>query len=116
MQIIQKIRCPNCGSEGERHYNSGSQTTRTQCPTCDYLMVTCARTGKVLEAYAPGLSPHSLSLRRRPELSTSSIRLQPTGVTYADSDLLLLQDVDERLDTPRTGPMVGRLSDRIVGN
>jgi C4-type Zn-finger protein len=55
MQIVQKIRCPNCGSEGERHYLSDSQLTRTQCPICDYLMISCTRTGKVIEAYAPGI-------------------------------------------------------------
>jgi DNA-directed RNA polymerase subunit RPC12/RpoP len=55
MQIVQKIRCSNCGSEGERYYLSDSQLTRTQCPTCDYLMISCTRTGKVIEAYAPGI-------------------------------------------------------------
>ncbi|MBD2609065.1 replication restart DNA helicase PriA [Scytonema hofmannii FACHB-248] len=55
MQIVQKIRCPNCGSEGERYYISDSQLTRTQCPTCDYLMISCTLTGKVIEAYAPGI-------------------------------------------------------------
>ncbi len=58
MQIVQKIRCPNCGSEGERHHISHSQLTRTQCPICDYLMVSCTRTGKVIEAYAPGILAH----------------------------------------------------------
>ena len=52
---IQVIRCPNCGRPAERHHLSDVQLTRTQCPTCDYLMVTCARTGKVVEAYAPGI-------------------------------------------------------------
>lgn len=55
MHVVQKIRCPNCGSEGERHYNCHNQLTRTQCPICDYLMVSCTRTGKVIEAYAPGI-------------------------------------------------------------
>ncbi len=55
MQIVQKIRCSNCGSEAERYYISDSQITRTQCSPCDYLMITCTRTGKVIEAYAPGI-------------------------------------------------------------
>ncbi|MEA5573226.1 replication restart DNA helicase PriA [Calothrix sp. UHCC 0171] len=59
MQTIQKVRCPNCGSEGERHYITHSQLTRTQCPVCDYLMVSCTRTGKVIEAYAPGITVRS---------------------------------------------------------
>jgi transposase-like protein len=55
MQVLQKIHCPNCGSAAERHYIADSQITRTQCPSCDYLMITCTRTGKVIEAYAPGI-------------------------------------------------------------
>ncbi|WP_084776881.1 replication restart DNA helicase PriA [Anabaena sp. PCC 7108] len=55
MQVSQKIHCPNCGSSAERHYIAESQVTRTQCPNCDYLMITCTRTGKVIEAYAPGI-------------------------------------------------------------
>ncbi|MDF5726004.1 MAG: replication restart DNA helicase PriA [Rhizonema sp. PD37] len=56
MNTVQKIRCPNCGSHGERHYNSHNYVTRTQCPICDYLMVSCRRTGRVIEAYAPGIN------------------------------------------------------------
>lgn len=47
--------CPNCGRSAERHYLAESALIRTQCPHCDYLMITCDRTGKVIEAYAPGL-------------------------------------------------------------
>ncbi|MBD2186020.1 MULTISPECIES: replication restart DNA helicase PriA [Aerosakkonema] len=54
MQTVQKIRCPNCGNHGERHYLSISKLISTQCHACDYLMVTCSQTGKVIEAYAPG--------------------------------------------------------------
>lgn len=56
MHILQKIHCPNCGSEAERHYISDRQITRTQCPACDYLMINCTRTGRVIEAYAPGIN------------------------------------------------------------
>lgn len=55
MQIKQEVRCPNCGSHAERHYFLKSNLTRTQCPVCDYLMINCSRTGKVIEAYAPGI-------------------------------------------------------------
>lgn len=61
MKIVQKIRCPNCGSEGERHHLLGSQLTRTECPSCDYLMVMCSRTGRVIEAYAPGIYPAAMT-------------------------------------------------------
>lgn len=55
MRVTQEVRCPNCGSYAERHYFVKTEITQTQCPTCDYLMINCSRTGKVVEAYAPGL-------------------------------------------------------------
>jgi hypothetical protein len=55
MQIVQQIRCPNCGSEAERYYVTDNNISRTQCHTCDYLMISCTRTGKVIEAYSPGI-------------------------------------------------------------
>lgn len=57
MLTVQKIRCPNCGSHAERHHIYNPQMTKTQCPSCDYLMVTCSQTGRVIEAYAPGIFP-----------------------------------------------------------
>ena len=59
MQTIQAVRCPNCGSFAEREYLSSHQLIRTQCPSCDYLMILCSETNRVIEAYAPGLSAHS---------------------------------------------------------
>lgn len=48
--------CPNCGSSAaERHQLLTEELTRTQCPHCDYLMVSCTLTNRVLEAYAPGI-------------------------------------------------------------
>lgn len=90
MQGIQKIRCPNCGSEGERHYIAESKLIRTQCPTCDYLMVTCSDTGKVIEAYAPGIDSCRLNLRSSTKLSASSVGFQSPRVPNANGDLLLL--------------------------
>ncbi|MEH2070678.1 MAG: replication restart DNA helicase PriA [Nostoc sp.] len=55
MQTVQKIYCPNCGSQAERYYITDNHLTRTQCPSCDYLMISCTLTGKVIEAYAPGI-------------------------------------------------------------
>lgn len=52
----QQIRCPNCGSHAKRFYYLKNQITETACPACDYLMVNCSRTGKVLESYAPGIA------------------------------------------------------------
>jgi ribosomal protein S27AE len=53
---IQKVHCPNCGSSAERHHLDGGKLIRTQCATCDYLMITCTITAKVIEAYAPGIA------------------------------------------------------------
>ncbi len=58
MRTFQTVRCPNCGSFAERDHLAADQHVRTQCPTCDYLMVTCSRTGRVVEAYAPGIAFH----------------------------------------------------------
>lgn len=55
MQTVQSVRCPNCGSYAERYHIEASRLTRTQCSNCDYLMITCSQTGKVIEAYAPGI-------------------------------------------------------------
>jgi len=52
MAAVQTVRCPNCGRPAERFQ---LQLVRTQCPTCDYLMITSATTGRVIEAYAPGI-------------------------------------------------------------
>jgi hypothetical protein len=59
MNRIENIRCSNCGSPAERHHLEQS-LVRTQCAYCDYLMITCSETGRVIEAYAPGLSLEQL--------------------------------------------------------
>jgi uncharacterized Zn finger protein len=53
--LTQQIHCPNCGNQAERHYLIDQKLVRTQCARCDYLMITCQKTGKVIEAYAPGV-------------------------------------------------------------
>jgi predicted RNA-binding Zn-ribbon protein involved in translation (DUF1610 family) len=55
IETIQFVHCPNCGSLAERQYIASSKVVRTQCPSCDYLMILCSRTNKVIEAYAPGI-------------------------------------------------------------
>lgn len=52
---IQAVRCPNCGSFAERYHAINHQRIHTQCNQCDYLMTTCSLTGRVIEAYAPGI-------------------------------------------------------------
>lgn len=58
-QLSIKVHCPNCGAPAQKvclEDNSTNQIIQTSCSHCDYLMISCARTGKVVEAYAPGLS------------------------------------------------------------
>ncbi len=66
IDIIQKIRCPNCGSKAVRRYFTSNeaayrncpnkQVIYTECPVCDYLMVMCSLSGSVLEAQFSGTS------------------------------------------------------------
>lgn len=56
MQTIQTIRCPNCGSLAERQQLIHSRAVRTQCRSCDYLLITSSDLTKVIEAYAPGVT------------------------------------------------------------
>lgn len=46
------VNCPNCGGHAGRYFLS--DRVRTQCPHCDYLMVTSAETGEIIENYGPG--------------------------------------------------------------
>ena len=56
MSTKQTIYCPNCGNRAER-YHCSDNIMRTSCHHCDYLLVQCSKTGKVIEAYAPGIDP-----------------------------------------------------------
>lgn len=91
MHITQDICCPNCGSAARRHQLSGSfdssmrcpgnQETQVECPTCDYLIVTCSLNGSVVEAYAPGLSgaPRPLPM---PSVPVPSGSPRPVAQTF----------------------------------
>ena len=61
MVTLQKVNCPTCGSFAERQHSLSDNLVRTQCPRCDYLMVLCSKTGRVVEAYAPSFSPAALA-------------------------------------------------------
>lgn len=60
MMKRQIVHCPNCGCLAERNYHSINSQIQTECLSCDYLMVMCADTGRVVESYAPGIYPHRL--------------------------------------------------------
>jgi len=84
MQIRQRVRCPNCGCEAKRCYFTNEQpghqhcpdrqTIQTECPACDYLMVMCASTGRVIEAYAPGISVLAECVQYSPTADAASMQ------------------------------------------
>ncbi|TVQ47259.1 MAG: replication restart DNA helicase PriA [Gloeocapsa sp. DLM2.Bin57] len=59
-QVIIEVCCPNCGAQAQKTILD-NKIVQTSCPKCDYLLISCLHTGKVVEAYAPGLifTPHS---------------------------------------------------------
>ena len=57
MAKTQTIYCPNCGDRATK-YTTDNDVQRTSCEHCDYLLVQCAKTGKVIEAYAPGVDAY----------------------------------------------------------
>lgn len=68
MEKNHHVCCPTCGSSNakRRHFIStdarkcpGQLVNQVECPACDYLMVTCAVDGRVLEAYSSGLMASS---------------------------------------------------------
>ncbi len=65
MAASKTIPCPNCGSKAKRYYFTSNEAAyvscpqnlvlQTECPVCDYLMVTCSLSGTVIEAHSPGI-------------------------------------------------------------
>ena len=78
--MIESIRCPNCGSIAERHHLAYLAQVKTQCEECDYLLVTCTRSGHVLEYYAPAGTSSQITAKpiaTRLSSLTSSTYLKP---------------------------------------
>lgn len=59
MKKLEIIRCPNCGDLAERSHCTQSRIRRISCSTCDYLLIQCLDTARVIEAYAPGITADS---------------------------------------------------------
>jgi ribosomal protein S27E len=60
MNCQYQVACPNCGREAQRIFVQDSHVVRTQCSSCDYLLILSSETGQVIEAYSPGISAHTL--------------------------------------------------------
>ena len=64
MSVTQTIHCPNCGSFAEKYNNLESHIMRTTCNSCDYLLVQCSKTCRVIESYAPGINYSASGVER----------------------------------------------------
>lgn len=87
MLVTQIVRCPDCGSLAQRHFQMGIQnssssersvdvsqvTARTECHDCDYILEICMTTGQVLAS-------HIAPLWHQPTCS-----LSPSAVTQMAS-------------------------------
>ena len=108
MQVTQGIRCPNCGSHAERNYLVSNRQTRTECPVCDYLMITCSLTGKVVEAYAPGIYPGYTGVAKSERLAADRKRpqLPVPGNSVCSPQYVALPILEQKLefgDAPDAG-------------
>ena len=88
MFVTQIVRCPDCGSMAQRHFQVGmgvspefvsssddSQVTaRTECHDCDYFLEICMTTGQVLASH---IAPVFQTKQKRD--------LRPTSSTLAES-------------------------------
>ena len=62
MNHTYAVRCSDCGSlalrshltspSGVANRSSEIQTIKTECPSCDYLLVTCFASGNVIDAHS----------------------------------------------------------------
>ena len=57
MTKTQTIYCPNCGEQATETIVDRS-TKRISCESCDYLLVQCLKTNRVIESYAPGINSY----------------------------------------------------------
>lgn len=65
MSLIELIRCSNCGCHAERHHLALAGHLRTECDTCDYLLILDTKSGQVVEFQAPGTDVDYLHMRKK---------------------------------------------------
>ena len=55
MKQTYTVRCSDCGSLALRTHLVNyphSPTTKTECPSCDYLLITCSNSGRVIDTHS----------------------------------------------------------------
>jgi len=86
MNHTYNVRCPDCGGLALRSHlintvkcvNScpENQTIKTECPSCDYLLIICSANGNVIDAHSSSTSviarkqniknsPPAISIRKK---------------------------------------------------
>ena len=91
MLVTQIVRCPDCGSMAQRHFQVGLHspnpsvpssdvsrvTARTECHDCDYFLEICMTTGQVLASHIAPVF-HDQQISRLAPVETSMFQVQPT--------------------------------------
>ena len=90
MDQTYTVPCSNCGAQAiRRHFISqatkyGScpenRVIQTECPNCDYLLITCSLSGDVIEAHASSTS----NFTRQQNINNSPLAIpKNTGSTMS---------------------------------
>ena len=91
MLVTQIVRCPDCGSMAQRHFQVGIHssdlsvssadmsrvTARTECHDCDYVLEICMTTGQVLASHIAPVF-HNQQLSQLVPIEASMLQVQPT--------------------------------------
>ncbi len=88
MNHTYTVRCSDCGSLALRSHlisavegtNScpESQTIKTECPSCDYLLITCSANGNVIDAHSSNTSV----IARKVIVRKQNLKNSPSAMIY----------------------------------
>lgn len=93
MDHTYTVRCPDCGSSALRSHltstlgvtngHSNSQTIKTECPSCDYLLITCPASGNVIDTHSSTASVIARTRSTKDSDSLVCIRKKPRMPWFA---------------------------------
>ncbi|MEB3291679.1 MAG: hypothetical protein VKJ24_00825 [Synechococcales bacterium] len=86
--VAHTMPCPNCGATAERHCLTTQALLRTQCESCDYLLITCCQTGRVIESYAPGVCLRSRQVQNGRRTAAETVAIAPVNLGSMNLDPL----------------------------